>query len=234
MPLKAVLFDLDDTLFDNLHSSRCALAALQDDFACLREITLDALERQYSGLLDGYHDRVLRGELTLDQARLARFTDLLRRFDGGISPAQVERVGARYRQAYYASSRTVDGAVALLERLRAGGLRIALVTNHTVDEQMGKLRRCGLTDLIDVLAISEAVGAAKPDPRIFAFTLEQLGCAADEVVMIGDSWSADIVGARAVGIRALWLNRRDEVCPDPALAVEIRTLDAVMPHLPLV
>ena len=48
---------------------------------------------------------------------------------------------------------------------------------------------------------------AKPDPRIFAIALERLGCAAADAVMIGDSWPADIEGARAAGVRAIWFNR---------------------------
>lgn len=232
MSLKAVLFDLDDTLFDNRHSSRCALAALQDHYDCLARVTLDELEHQYSTLLDLYHNKVLSGELTLDEARLARFTDLFQRFEGCDTAHMVEQAGTRYRQAYYATNQAVDGAIALLERLRADGIKIGLVTNHAVDEQVGKLQRCGLTDLIDVLVISEAAGVAKPDPRIFDFVLDQLGCTADEAIMVGDSWSADIVGANAAGIRAIWLNRFGSPCPDRALAAEIQTLDAVIEHLP--
>ncbi len=233
MSLKAVLFDLDDTLYDNYHSSHSALAVLHDQFACLRQTSLDELERQYGDLLEHYHSKVLSGEMALDEARRARFADLLRRYDASASLDLIDEVGARYRQAYYESASVVAGAVALLEQLRADGLKIGLVTNHMVDEQMGKLRRCGLDHLVDVLIISEAVGVAKPHPHIFAAALEQLGCTADEVVMVGDSWSADIVGAHAAGIRAIWLNRFGQVCPDRALAVEIHSLDALTQHLPL-
>jgi FMN phosphatase YigB (HAD superfamily) len=45
--------------------------------------------------------------------------------------------------------------------------------------------------------------------------------------MVGDSWSADVQGAHAAGIRAIWLNRNGRACPDAALAQEIATLDAL-------
>ncbi|HVU14888.1 MAG TPA: HAD-IA family hydrolase, partial [Phototrophicaceae bacterium] len=199
MPLKAVLFDLDDTLYDHRYGSRAALNAVYQRFDCFQRISLDQLEREHTDLLEHYHNRLLKGELTLDQARRARFGDLLRRY-GDSDPAQVETVMTLYRNTYYGSERLVAGAVELLERLRASGLKIALVTNNAVSEQMGKLERAGITPLIDVLAISEGVGAAKPDPLIFHSALERLGCAANEVVMVGDSWSADIVGAHGVGM----------------------------------
>jgi putative hydrolase of the HAD superfamily len=231
MPLKAVLFDLDDTLYDHQHSSRSALAALHGRYACFQHLTLDELERQHTALLDRYHARVLGGEITLDEARLGRFTDLLCKYGGTDAPEEATRL---YRETYLGSERATAGALPLLERLRADGLKIGLVTNNVVAEQMGKLARLGLASQFDVLAISEAVGCTKPDARIFAHALEQLGCAADDVVMVGDSWSADVQGARSAGIRAVWLNRYGRAIPDAALAVEIQAfqpLEAVLAAL---
>jgi HAD superfamily hydrolase (TIGR01549 family) len=223
MTLKAVLFDLDDTLYDHQYGSRTALTALYDGYTCFQQTPFAELERQHSDLLEHYHLRVLSGEMTLDQARFARFSDLLACYAGESS--LVDEVWKRYRKTYLASEQLVSGAVALLERLREEGLKIGLVTNNTVAEQTGKLKRLGLESLIDVLVISEAAGFPKPDPRIFALALEQLGCAPDETIMIGDSWSADIAGARAAGIRAIWLNRSGHVCPDATLAAEIHALE---------
>ncbi len=225
MLLKAVLFDLDDTLFDHQHCTRSALAALYEQQTAFHVISLKELERQHSERLEHYHLRLLSGEMTLDQARLARFTDLLRRYDEDVTQPVIEQTETLYRTTYAASGRVVPGAVALLERLRAEGLRIGVLTNHTVAEQTGKLNRLGLTDLIDSLVISEAEGIAKPDPRIFSRALDRLGCQADEAVMVGDSWSSDIEGAHAAGIRAIWLNRYQYTCPNPTLAFEIQALD---------
>ena len=75
--------------------------------------------------------------------------------------------------------------------------------------------------------MSEEVGVAKPDARVFEAALSRLGGTPDEAVMIGDSWSSDIVGATGLGIRAIWLNRYDRPCPDSSLATEIRSLEPV-------
>lgn len=85
-----------------------------------------------------------------------------------------------------------------------------------------------------VLVVSEAVGVAKPDPAIFQTALQRLHCAASEVVMVGDSWPADILGATNLGVRAIWLNRHGQPCPDSTLAKEIHAfepLDTVIAQL---
>jgi len=186
---------------------------------------LDELERQHSQLLEHYHLRLLRGEITLDEARFARFRDLSACYNGSLEPSEVWSLVKLYRETYYGAERLVPGALALLDHLRAEGMKIGLVTNNTVAEQMGKLERCGLTSFFDVLAISEAEGAPKPNPHIFAVALERLGCGAGEAVMVGDSWSADVEGAQTVGLRAIWLNRYGRACPNPALAFEIQALE---------
>lgn len=229
MSLKAVLFDLDDTLYDHQHGSRRALTELYERHACFQQQPFEALESQHSELLEHYHLGVLRGELTLDQARFARFSDLLARYEAASVP--VEDLLVLYRQTYVASEQLVSGAVALLERLRAAGLKTGVVTNNVTVEQLGKLKRLGLEHLFDAVVISESAGFAKPDPRIFALALEQLGCTAADVVMVGDSWSADVQGAHAAGIRAIWLNRSGRACPDASLAQEITALEQLMESL---
>ena len=228
MPLKAILFDLDDTLYDQQHSSRCALRALYERFPVVQGVTFDAFEEQHSEFLEQYHLRVLSGEMTLEQARFARFRALLSLHVPIPDFAMVNTAQALYRETYLATERIIPGAIPLLEQLRSSGLKIGLVTNSTVVEQTGKIRRLGLEPLLDVITISEAAGMAKPDPRIFQMTLAQLGCTPDDVLMFGDSWTSDVVGARAAGIRAVWLNRYGRACPDRTLAVEIQTIEQLL------
>lgn len=87
-------------------------------------------------------------------------------------------------------------------------------------------------DQVDLLVTSEDVGVAKPDPVIFYHTLQRCGITADAAIMVGDSWSNDIIGAHAAGLRAIWLNRRNECCPDPTIATEITDVARLMALLP--
>jgi HAD superfamily hydrolase (TIGR01509 family) len=221
--MRAVLLDLDDTLLDHIHSSTVALAAVCAGEPVLAALPFDQVQADHALLLEELHVEVLRGALSLDAARAERFRRLLARHrcDG-----DADVLAAAYREAYQAARQPVPGALALLELLH-GRAAVAVVTNNLQAEQEEKLRTLGMTHLVDALVVSEMVGVAKPDPAIFHATLRQLGCAPADAVMLGDSWTADVLGAHAAGVAAVWLNRHGRACPGPALARELRALQPV-------
>ena len=94
---------------------------------------------------------------------------------------------------------------------------MVVVSNNLLEEQQEKLRACGMDRFVDVLVVSEEVGVAKPERRIFEVALERAQVRADEAVMIGDSWANDVEGARAAGIRAVWFTRDGRAALDPAV-----------------
>jgi len=98
-----------------------------------------------------------------------------------------------------------DAAPALAE-LRALGVRLVCVSNWDYSLP-DVLARVGLADELDGVVTSAAVGARKPDPRLFEAALEVAGCAADEALHVGDTPTEDVEGARAAGIRALLIDR---------------------------
>jgi HAD superfamily hydrolase (TIGR01549 family) len=167
------------------------------------------------------HDLVLVGELSLDEARVARFRALAA--DAGVSSLDPDELALHYRDAYQQARRAVPGAAELLLALR-GRATVAVVTNNIVTEQLEKLVHLHMKELVDVLVISEEAGVRKPDPAIFRLALERCGAAAGDAVMVGDSWGSDVLGARAAGVRAVWLNRAGTHCPAPASCTEIQSL----------
>lgn len=224
--VKAVLFDLDDTLFDHLHSTRQGLHAVCQAYPCFQQRPLDELFADYTRLLDEVHLRVLQGSLTIDEARRERFRRFFLLHAPEIENLLIasEHAALLHRETYQASRQVVAGAIALLEHLR-GRVKIAIVTNNLEAEQIEKLSHLRMNHLIDELVTSEETGYIKPDPGIFCVALERLGCRAEEAVMLGDSWRSDVLGATSAGIRAIWLNRTGTPCPDLALAAEIRALE---------
>lgn len=79
----------------------------------------------------------------------------------------------------------------------------------------------GVRSFFSVVLISEDVGIQKPEARIFQLGLDRLGVAASEAIFVGDNPELDVAGARAAGIRAVWLNCRDEQPPDDVACPEI-------------
>ena len=208
-PVRGVLFDLDDTLFDHNFSTNCATAALRGCEPSLAVWSLEELRRRHSELLEVIHREVVAGRLSIDDARRERFRRLLA--DAGGDEESVDRANAvamRYREEYQRSCRGVAGAAELLSRLKGRGLSVAIVTNNLTAEQEQKIQRCGFGEHIDALITSEGTGIAKPDVGIFTAALSAIDVNAGEAVMVGDAWDTDIAGALAAGVRPVWFNWR--------------------------
>jgi YjjG family noncanonical pyrimidine nucleotidase len=222
---RAVLFDLDDTLFDHRTCARTALLDLHRAHPAFAARDFESFARLHAGFLEELHHRVIAGELNVDDARRERFRRLLQASGSTAEDEVVVRLAAAYRDGYVRIRQPIEGAVRLLDLLRARA-RVGIVSNNLLEEQQTKLRQCGLEPYVDVLVVSEEVGVWKPDPRIFEIALDRIGCAADDVVMVGDSWAADVIGARAAGIRAIWFNPLGQSAPDPAAPVpQLRSLE---------
>lgn len=222
--MQTILFDLDDTLFDHRHASLCTLASVQTAHVPLQGVTIPVLEAVYREWLEITHLEMLAGRFTVEQARALRWQKVFGHFDALIDEEQANAVARFAHECYQENRQVVSGTVEVLTILHERGLKIGIVTNNITTHQVEKLAHCGITDLIDDLLTAEEAGVSKPDPRIFQMALERLETTPAAAVMVGDSWASDVLGAQRVGIRAIWLSRYDEPCPDPALATEIRTL----------
>jgi len=221
---KAVLFDLDDTLFDHQYSARCALKDLQQQHPELQKHPLEFLAREDFRLLGEKHPLVLAGTLSLADSRVQRMQGLFVSCGITISVDEAQHFADLRQTIYRKMRRAVPGALPLLQLLKAR-VKIGIVTNNFSDEQRDKLHACGLSDFVDALVTSEDARYAKPDPRIFEIALERLDCAASEAVMIGDSWDSDIAGARSAGLRPIWFNREGTDSPSRSAVLEITSLE---------
>lgn len=219
--LRAVLFDVDDTLYDHAHAVRTALEALRRDEPLLARRPLDDVVREYGKLLEQVHPKVVAGSITPEDARAQRIHALYAWAGRELStPAARERSEA-YRDHYLRNQRAIDGALPLVRWLGSHA-RLAIVSNSRTDEQREKLRTIGMEGLFPTIVTSEAVGAAKPEAEIFRAALRALHIDAGEAVMVGDSWDADVLGARGCEIPVVWYNARALPIPDPSLAIELR------------
>lgn len=203
---KAILFDLDDTLFDHRRASRLALVAMHAAYA--PDLPFEAFAIKHAEVLETFHAHFLTGELTLDEARVARLQTLFAAFDRQLDVDTLERAARLYREQHQANRHLVTGAIELLDALR-GHCRLGIVTNNSTAEQIEKLRALNIANYFDTVVISEDVGVTKPDPKIFSIALERIGATAQETVFIGDNWTSDILGARNAGMSAVWFDTNE-------------------------
>jgi HAD superfamily hydrolase (TIGR01549 family) len=117
----------------------------------------------------------------------------------------------------------VPGMAELLRGLRAGGYRLALVADSRPCTPANVLRQHGLLDLFEFLAVSEIVGAEKPDPRIFEAALDALAIpptACGRVMMVGNNLERDVVGANRLGLVSVFFHLNERRRTQPATPAE--------------
>ena len=96
-----------------------------------------------------------------------------------------------------------------LNKWQQQGIELAVVSNF--DSRLYPvLKALNLAEYFTSVTISTEVGAAKPQSQIFTAALQKYNCTAENVLHIGDSFKADYCGAKAAGLKAIWLNRQQE------------------------
>lgn len=124
-----------------------------------------------------------------------------------LSDAQLDILLATEQRAWWEGIRPDPDTAPVLRALRQAGVRVGLCSNapYRYASLLGQLEHLGLASQFDAVTFSGAVGWRKPSPRIFQAALQQLGVAAGETVMIGDSPRDDIGGARESGLLSILL-----------------------------
>jgi putative hydrolase of the HAD superfamily len=267
--LKAVIFDLDDTLMPDEAAADAAIIAVAEQTSAVHNIApedLRASVRRISRALfranpivrdyDSFEVsswEALTAGFCGDDAEMTALREWVPSFryevwlqalaeNGVADPALADRLASLYREERRARYAPYPDVLPVLAVLKPR-YRLGVITNGPSDLQRTKLARSGLDVWFPVQVISREVGVAKPDPRIFAIALERLGVAAAEAVFVGDSPKHDIDGARAGGMKAVWLRRDGAAGIRPAAqggGVEsedvradavIHTLDELVPLL---
>jgi len=112
-----------------------------------------------------------------------------------------------------------DDVVPTLERLRAAGLRLGVISNY--EEWLERLlERLGVLGFFDVRVISGVEGVEKPDPRIFRIAIERAGVTPERSVYVGDNPILDVDAAVAVGMHAVLIDRRDRHRDAPGARIQ--------------
>lgn len=215
-------FDLDHTLLFDNKLERVA-------FMHLLELAL----HEGGHTLGTLADEVVRIDALLEEQRRGAFTieEAVRRFvrEHGLSPEErhVERFRAIAVEMVGEFVTPFPGSKKIYGALRERGYAVAVLSNGWNPLQIRKAQRCGF---IGPVVASSDVGEQKPAPRAFEALLEALGTQPQDTWYVGDDPLGDIEGARAAGIRAVWMNAEHKTYPPelPPPAHTIHSLDELL------
>jgi putative hydrolase of the HAD superfamily len=220
--LRAVLFDVDFTL------SRPGPELGPEAYRRVgAEHGLDLDPTRYEqARLAALDDLQAHPELVHDEQIWIAFTeDIVRGMGGDAAGARACAVDMVRRWEVHEHFDLYDDALPVLEALRARGLAIGLISNGQRD--LEEFARHHALD-VDVAVGSKSHGRTKPHRSIFERALDGLGVAAAETVMVGDSYEDDIEGARALGIRAILLDREGRYPDEPDRIAGLGALPAAL------
>lgn len=215
-PVRAVLFDLDHTLFDTEKTERHALRTVARVARIpLGKRALDTYRRVNTHVWSEYR----AGRLTSKELRVLRFHLWLEQLNR--DPSQAMSLAPLYLDAFSSRGDLIQGAATAVRSVAKTGLRLGVVTNGIDRVQRLRLRASALKDAFRVVVTSERAGITKPDPRILEIALARLRVNASEAVYVGDDAHVDGLAANRASMRFVWYNpRRESVKPGVKVTID--------------
>ena len=198
---KAIFIDIDDTLLDYVPCCREAFdAALGRESDELFQLFFDISGRLFSEAKRGLHTIAEVMELYP-----AEFCE-----KAGLGSEAVEPFKHAFRAAWGTTHTLVPGTIETLEALRTKGYRLFAASNSFGHLQRSRLQHAGILAYFEDTYISMDIGYDKPDVRFYEEALRRCGLQPNEVLMVGDSMTTDIQGAKAAGLDTCFFDRRGE------------------------
>ena len=204
--IKAVLFDIDDTLFDRNKSQPLVLERITKQFPHL----FGSMDKEQ--ILDAFleSDRISTAEWEagrhVDDIRDYRSLLFLNAL--GIPTVYARQITEVYVKVYPFLNAPVDGAVELVQKA-SHRYKTGVISNSMPDVQYQKLETLGLRKFFTCVVLATEVGLKKPDPAIFIYAAKQLQLQPPDCLYLGDYYENDIAGAKGAGMATCWFRRNN-------------------------
>ncbi len=195
MKYEIILFDSDNTLLNYSKSEKIALSKALKNHGVNPTKKIIAKYREINDTLWKEHEKGLIGKKELGVLRYERLFDFL----GKKIPAKT--FNDEYMQILSTQNHLIKGAIRLLKRLKEKGLKLYLVTNGTAWIQDSRIGSSPIKEYLSDMFVSEKAGFSKPDKRYFDYCFNLIpDINLANALLVGDSPSADILGAVNAGI----------------------------------
>jgi len=209
---KQIFFDLDGTLWDIHTNTHIALNEIFFEiFPGCEEKIFKKFYIHYRKWNDRLWAAYRKNKISKENLRTERFSKSLAKAQLPNDINTVEHIASSFLNKCPSLPNLMPGAKELLNHC-SGKYRLHIITNGFKEVQEIKMRSSGIFEYFEQFFYSEDLGVKKPHPLIFNHALDKCQCNKDEGIMIGDDWSADILGARNIEMDQVFYNpskRRD-------------------------
>ena len=206
MKYTSLFFDLDNTLLDFYKAEAVAIEKVLKHHSLPYD---SGTIKLYSKINRSYWERFERGEIPKEAIYEGRFRTLFEELN---CDGNAKSVAEDYFNALADGYFVMNGAVEILEYLKAKGYKIYATTNGVSFTQYKRIENSGLAPFFDKVFVSEDAGCQKPEKEYFEYVMNNI----DEkdksnILIIGDSQSSDILGGINSGIDTCWFNNEEKV-----------------------
>jgi len=225
MPIRAILFDMFDTLMLIEKNHEFYNPALMRMYRYLNKNGIDIEFEKFNAEYIKNRDRIYaEADLNFEEPHFnVRVLETLKSL--GYSHEASSPIVAEATNEFCEEFMTyvrIDKNTDKMLRSVHGKYKLGVVSNFAIPECVIRLLEANEIDrMFDVIMVSAAVNKRKPSPEIFKITLKALGVSASETVFVGDTIDADIEGPKAVGMKAIYIERRmqeiKEIVPDQTI-----------------
>ena len=208
MHIKHIFFDLDHTLWDFETNSNRTFSFIFEKNGL--EVQFDKFIEVYQPINHRYWKLFRENKVTKADLRYGRLNEAFDAINFEISDEMIHLLSVDYITYLADHNVLFDNAIPVLEYLK-DKYKMHIITNGFEEVQHRKLRNSNLLPYFDQIITSEKVGVKKPNPKIFEYAMNVTGAGAQESMMIGDNFEADILGAMNVGMQVIFCKFNGEI-----------------------
>lgn len=200
MEIKHVFFDLDHTLWDFEKNSRLAFAFIFEKYEL--NINKPMFDEIYQPINEKYWKLYREERISKEDLRYQRLKESFDLMEFQVSDEIVHLLAHDYIENLANYNHVFENTYVVLDYLK-GKYDMHVITNGFDEVQHKKIQNANLLPYFKNVFTSERVGFKKPSPDIFHYAMATANARAEQSIMIGDNLEADIMGARAVGMRTI-------------------------------
>jgi len=216
--LKAVFFDLDNTLWNFSRNSISALEKLynnelKDYFEeCKKEIFIRTYEK-YNNI---FWEEYKKGNIDVEKLKIERFLKTFEELK--IDVRNYDEMNEIYLDILAEENILIESALDILLYVKEK-YYLGILTNGFYNTQIKKMKNSGIYDYVELLVASDEVGIVKPNKEIFDYAAKKSGFDNNQILYVGDEYATDVVGSINAGFQCIWFNRNNEKVPENVSAI---------------
>jgi putative hydrolase of the HAD superfamily len=225
MNIKHIFFDLDHTLWDFETNSNKTFSFIFKRNGL--DVKFEDFIEVYQPINHRYWKLFREDKVSKADLRYGRLKEAFDAIDFEVNDEMIHLLSVEYITYLADYNALFENAIPVLEYLKKR-YKMHIITNGFEEVQHRKIRNSNLLPFFDHIITSEKVGVKKPNPEIFEYALDITGAGAQESIMIGDNFEADILGAMNVGMQVIFCAFNGEIAtqevPEVDNLIELKNL----------